>query len=77
MQKAARWAALAKCAYLDERTADLSQADSYRGQNTNMHLCEAFLMCFEATNNARYLARAKLLAETFTVKLAGHSRQFI
>jgi len=64
-------------AYLDERTGDLSQADSYRGQNANMHLCEAFLMCFEATNNARYLARAKLLAETFTVKLAGNSRQFI
>jgi mannose/cellobiose epimerase-like protein (N-acyl-D-glucosamine 2-epimerase family) len=34
-------------------------------------------MCFEATNETRYLKRAKQLAETFTVKLAAHSQQFV
>jgi len=64
-------------AYLDEQNADFSHADDYRGQNANMHLCEALLMCFEATNETRYLKRAKQLAETFTVKLATHSQQFV
>ncbi|MCF2902591.1 AGE family epimerase/isomerase [Pseudoalteromonas sp. OFAV1] len=64
-------------AYLDEQNADFSHADDYRGQNANMHLCEALLMCFEATNETRYLKRAKQLAETFTVKLAAHSQQFV
>ena len=32
---------------------------------------------FEATNETRYLKRAKQLAETFTVKLAAHSQQFV
>ena len=64
-------------AYLDEQNADFSCADDYRGQNANMHLCEALLMCFEATNETRYLKRAKQLAETFTVKLAAQSQQFV
>jgi mannose/cellobiose epimerase-like protein (N-acyl-D-glucosamine 2-epimerase family) len=64
-------------AYLDEYTADFSQADTYRGQNANMHLCEALLMCFEATNQHHYLDRALLLAQTFTLKLAAKSQQFV
>ncbi|WP_286260585.1 AGE family epimerase/isomerase [Pseudoalteromonas apostichopi] len=64
-------------AYLDEQNADFSCTDEYRGQNANMHLCEALLMCFEATYEQRYLERAKELAKTFTVKLAAYSQQFV
>jgi len=57
-------------AYLDEVNADFTKKSAYRGQNANMHLCEALLMCFEATNDNRYLARAERLAVTFTVDQA-------
>lgn len=39
--------------------------DPYRGQNDNMHACEALMMAFEATGEARYLERAALLAQKF------------
>ena len=35
----------------------------YRGQNANMHLCEALIAAFEASGQARYLERALLLAD--------------
>lgn len=57
-------------AYLDEINGDFTQKSPYRGQNANMHLCEALLMCFEATNDNRYLARAERLVTTFTVEQA-------
>ncbi|HEY0333091.1 MAG TPA: AGE family epimerase/isomerase [Stenotrophomonas sp.] len=38
----------------------------YRGQNANMHLCEAMLAAFEATGEARYRDRALLLADRMT-----------
>ena len=31
--------------YIDEYNGDFSKADKYRGQNANMHMCEALLMC--------------------------------
>ncbi|NQZ10482.1 MAG: AGE family epimerase/isomerase [Algicola sp.] len=34
----------------------------YRGQNANMHLCEAMLAAYEATRNEVFLERAKLIA---------------
>ena len=42
----------------------------YRGQNDNMHMCEALIAAFEATGEARYLARARLLARRICVDLA-------
>ncbi len=39
---------------------------SYRGQNDNMHACEALLAAFEATGERHYLERAALLATQFT-----------
>jgi len=42
----------------------------YRGQNANMHLCEALLAAFDATGETRYLERAALLAEHITVRQA-------
>jgi glucose-6-phosphate isomerase len=42
----------------------------YRGQNANMHACEAMIAAFEATQDARYLQRAEALAHGITVRLA-------
>jgi mannose/cellobiose epimerase-like protein (N-acyl-D-glucosamine 2-epimerase family) len=48
--------------YADEADADWNLSD-YRGQNANMHACEAWLAAYAATGKPRYLARAKVLAE--------------
>ena len=56
-------------AYADERAADGSLSP-YRGQNANMHLCEACLAAFEATGDSRYLDRAGSLIERFVFGLA-------
>jgi mannose/cellobiose epimerase-like protein (N-acyl-D-glucosamine 2-epimerase family) len=45
-------------------------AASYRGQNANMHTCEAMLAAHEATGEARYLDRAREIAHALTVELA-------
>ncbi|MGC3965076.1 MAG: AGE family epimerase/isomerase [Rhodocyclaceae bacterium] len=55
--------------YANEATADW-QVQTYRGQNDNMHACEALIAAYEATGEHRYLARAQLLAHRFTVELA-------
>lgn len=48
--------------YRDEADADWVFT-AYRGQNANMHLCEAMVAAFEATGGARYLERACVLAD--------------
>lgn len=55
--------------YADEASADWLVSD-YRGQNTNMHLCEAFIAAFEATGEAKFLARAGLLADNMVNRQA-------
>ncbi|MDE0428282.1 MAG: AGE family epimerase/isomerase [Caldilineaceae bacterium] len=49
---------------------DWNAVDPYRGQNANMHMCEAMLSAYEATGEARYLDRAHLLARRICVDLA-------
>ncbi|SNR48554.1 AGE family epimerase/isomerase [Halorubrum vacuolatum] len=49
---------------------DWTELEAYRGQNANMHACEAYLAAYEATEGARYLERARQLAETIAVDLA-------
>ena len=56
--------------YADQASADWSRLDAYRGQNANMHACEAMLAAYEATNEVRYLHRAELLARNITVRQA-------
>ncbi len=56
--------------YADEATADWSSLAAYRGQNANMHACEAMLAAFDATANTRYLERAALIAQNITVRQA-------
>jgi mannose/cellobiose epimerase-like protein (N-acyl-D-glucosamine 2-epimerase family) len=55
--------------YADEATADW-QVGSYRGQNANMHSCEALIAAFEATGETRYLHRAETLATNITRRQA-------
>ena len=56
--------------YADVASADWATLDGYRGQNANMHACEAMLAAFEATGEARYLHRAETLAHNITVRQA-------
>ena len=55
--------------YADEATPDW-QVGPYRGQNANMHGCEAMLAAFEATGEHRFLDRALTLAESITQRQA-------
>ena len=48
--------------YADEADANWRLTD-YRGQNANMHACEAMLAAYEATQDTRFLHRAELLAK--------------
>lgn len=59
--------------YKDEWDAEWTSLSAYRGQNPNMHLCEAMLTAYEATNEQKYLDRAYTLAVSVTQKLAGRS----
>lgn len=56
--------------YADQASADWSTLDGYRGQNANMHSCEALIAAFEATGEQRYLQRAETLARNITVRQA-------
>jgi mannose/cellobiose epimerase-like protein (N-acyl-D-glucosamine 2-epimerase family) len=55
--------------YADEATPGW-QVQPYRGQNANMHACEANLAAFDATGERRYLDRALLLAQNITGRQA-------
>jgi mannose/cellobiose epimerase-like protein (N-acyl-D-glucosamine 2-epimerase family) len=58
--------------YADEAMRDW-QVSGYRGQNANMHACEAMLAAFDATGEARWLQRASAIAEAVTVGLAAQA----
>jgi mannose/cellobiose epimerase-like protein (N-acyl-D-glucosamine 2-epimerase family) len=49
----------------------------YRGQNANMHLCEALLAAHEATGERRFVDRAATLAASVTEHLAEQSRGLV
>jgi len=55
--------------YRDEADADWRFSD-YRGQNANMHMCEALLSAFEASGEQRYLQRTLTLADHMTRRQA-------
>ncbi|MDP5008018.1 MAG: AGE family epimerase/isomerase [Glaciimonas sp.] len=55
--------------YADEATP-AGVVSSYRGQNANMHSCEALIAAFEATGDQRYLHRAEKLAHNITMRQA-------
>ncbi len=59
----------------DERYASEADADwklgTYRGQNDNMHACEAMIAAYEATHDELFLERACLLAHKFAQQPGG------
>ncbi|PQO98108.1 N-acylglucosamine 2-epimerase [Massilia phosphatilytica] len=63
--------------YADQASADWSVLDTYRGQNANMHSCEAMLAAYEATGEVRYLHRAETLARNITLRQAALADGFV
>ena len=59
--------------YADEALGDDWQLQPYRGQNANMHACEAFLAAFDATGEPALLDRAAQLATAVTERLAAQA----
>ncbi len=60
-------------AYFDERDDTLTILSPYRGQNANMHMCEALLEAWRASGDSRFLDRAERLANRFAIELAAQS----
>jgi len=57
--------------YSDEISSDWSIVTNYRGQNANMHTCEALIQAFESTNEQKYIDRALLIAKNICIRQAG------
>jgi len=55
--------------YRDEADASWRFTD-YRGQNANMHLCEALIAAYEASGESRYYYRARTVASQMTRRQA-------
>ena len=55
--------------YADEAAPNWTLSP-YRGQNANMHACEAMIAAFRATGEQRYLERAEALAQAITCRQA-------
>lgn len=62
--------------YADEATPEWKLA-SYRGQNANMHACEAMLSAYSATGERRYIERAETLAHSITCRQAALANDMI
>jgi len=62
--------------YRDEADAQWNFSD-YRGQNANMHMCEAMLAAFEASAEPRYLERALQLADHMTRRQAAKANGLV
>lgn len=63
--------------FADEASKDWSKIKSYRGQNANMHCCEAFVAAFEATGKNYYLDKAIKIAKKVSVDLASKANGLI
>ncbi|NVK74306.1 MAG: AGE family epimerase/isomerase, partial [Oceanospirillaceae bacterium] len=56
--------------YKDEISSDWETVSPYRGQNANMHSCEALLAAYDATQDSHYLERATQLATNICLRQA-------
>ncbi|MCO4836719.1 MAG: AGE family epimerase/isomerase [Oceanospirillaceae bacterium] len=50
--------------FADQVHSESGQLSSYRGQNANMHACEALIAAFEATQDDQFLQQALRIANT-------------
>lgn len=62
---------------INTASEDWSQIAEYRGQNANMHMCEAFIAAYEATGEAAYLDRAYRIADVLTRRTATRIGGFV
>jgi mannose/cellobiose epimerase-like protein (N-acyl-D-glucosamine 2-epimerase family) len=60
--------------YASAFDADWTEANPYRGQNANMHACEALIAAHDATGETVHLDRAARIARRITVHLARGDR---
>jgi mannose/cellobiose epimerase-like protein (N-acyl-D-glucosamine 2-epimerase family) len=63
--------------YADEASPDWRTLSPYRGQNANMHACEALIAAYEATDDRRFLDRALTVARNVCVRLAAQANGLI
>jgi mannose/cellobiose epimerase-like protein (N-acyl-D-glucosamine 2-epimerase family) len=63
--------------YRDEISSDWRTVSPYRGQNANMHACEALLAAHQATGEIEFLHRAYMLARRMTVDQAAKAGDLI
>ena len=54
---------------------DFARCEDYRGQNSNMHLAEAYLAAYDLTRDEEFVDRAQLIAER-VVRDAGGSHEW-
>lgn len=59
--------------YADEISYDWSKVSNYRGQNANMHSCEALIASYEATNEQKYLDRALIISDNICNRQAAQA----
>lgn len=59
--------------YADQSNANFTKTASYRGQNANMHACEAMIAAFEATGDRWYIDRAETIASAIAIRQAALS----
>ena len=62
--------------YADE-ISPTGELSSYRGQNTNMHICEALVAAYEATDNTLFLMRAFTITQQIVIHQAGKTNHLI
>lgn len=63
--------------YADEVSADWNRVADYRGQNANMHVCEALLLAYEVTDDLQFLDRAESIAKKIVIDQADKSEGLI
>ena len=63
--------------FKDEYDPDFTVASTYRGQNANMHSCEALIAAYEATQEVKFLTRALSVAQKVTQGLTEQANGWI
>jgi mannose/cellobiose epimerase-like protein (N-acyl-D-glucosamine 2-epimerase family) len=62
--------------YADEIN-EVGILQDYRGQNANMHLCEAMIAAYEASGNSKFLAKAQVIAENIVQRQANLTNSLV
>jgi len=63
--------------FADQYNIEQKKLDPYRGQNANMHACEALIAAFAATKEVQYLEQALRVAKNIVVRQTGTTEGLI